>query len=136
MKRWFRRRERAPLPSPPKEEHRPQEAWEARLRQMERTVADLANRQPQIVIEHLVIQQPVLEKLEFRLDGLDIEHLSGSLNLGNNFGTNVAANADVRKSPAASQERKAPAADPADPPSPGQSGLRRTPTGFRFDNRR
>lgn len=46
-----------------------------------------ARQQPQIQIENVHIHQPVLEKLEFRLDALDIEQLSGSLNLGNNFGT-------------------------------------------------
>jgi len=49
-----------------------------------------ARQQPQIQIENVHIHQPVLEKLEFRLDALDIEQLSGSLNLGNNFGTKPA----------------------------------------------
>lgn len=41
---------------------------------------------PQISIQTVHIHQPVLKSLEFSLDALDIENLSGSLNLGNNFG--------------------------------------------------
>lgn len=41
---------------------------------------------PQISIQTVHIHQPVLKSLEFSLDELDIENLSGSLNLGNNFG--------------------------------------------------
>lgn len=65
---------------------------EARFRQVEESLGRSEARdrqqpqQPQIQIENVHIHQPVLEKLEFRLDALDIEQLSGSLNLGNNFG--------------------------------------------------
>lgn len=40
-------------------------------------------------IEKLEIQNPVMENLSFNLDNLDIEELSGALNLGNNFGVTV-----------------------------------------------
>ncbi|MCD5325723.1 MULTISPECIES: hypothetical protein [Pontibacillus] len=36
-------------------------------------------------IEHIDIHNPKLDDLSFRLDSLDIEELSGSLNMGNNF---------------------------------------------------
>lgn len=42
-----------------------------------------------IHIDMLHVHNPVLEKLEFRLDKLEIDELSGALNLGNNFGVRV-----------------------------------------------
>jgi hypothetical protein len=44
-----------------------------------------------IHIDHLSLYRPVLENLIFNLDKLDIKELSGSLNLGNNFGVKTAA---------------------------------------------
>ncbi|MBC8079956.1 MAG: hypothetical protein H7X86_06400 [Gorillibacterium sp.] len=46
-----------------------------------------ANAQYYITVEHMQVDRPVLEQLTFQLDSLDISELSGSLNLGNNFGT-------------------------------------------------
>lgn len=40
-------------------------------------------------IAQVDIHNPVLEELSFQLDQLDIEELSGALNLGNNFGVAV-----------------------------------------------
>jgi hypothetical protein len=60
-----------------------------RLRRLEESLNRLSGRPPQITIESLHVHQPVLEKLEFRLDALDIDNLSGSLNLGNNFGAKL-----------------------------------------------
>lgn len=37
-------------------------------------------------IEKIDIHDPKLEKLEFHLDAIDVEELSGALNIGNNFG--------------------------------------------------
>lgn len=59
---------------------------ERRLRKLEKELADLTAKHPKIHIDTLHIHQPVLENLTFRLDQLDIKELSGSLNLGNNFG--------------------------------------------------
>lgn len=42
-----------------------------------------------ITIEHVHLNHPVLENLTFQLDSLDIEEVSGALNLGNNFATRV-----------------------------------------------
>ncbi|MYL20216.1 hypothetical protein GLW04_09985 [Halobacillus litoralis] len=42
-----------------------------------------------IHIDHVTIKEPSLEQLTFQLDQLDIEELSGALNLGNNFGVHV-----------------------------------------------
>lgn len=66
-----------------------------KLREAERVRQDAQqDRQPEqvkpsyyITIEHLQMEQPILEQLAFRLDSLDIKELSGSLNLGNNFGS-------------------------------------------------
>jgi hypothetical protein len=60
---------------------------ERRLRKLEEDLANLTAKHPQIHIDTLHINQPVLENLTFRLDHLDIKELSGSLNLGNNFAT-------------------------------------------------
>lgn len=59
---------------------------ERRLRKLEEELANLTAKHPKIHIDTLHIHQPVLENLTFRLDQLDIKELSGSLNLGNNFG--------------------------------------------------
>lgn len=55
-------------------------------RQQERR-SDNTNTNYYITIEHLQMERPVLEQLAFQLDSLDIKELSGSLNLGNNFGS-------------------------------------------------
>jgi hypothetical protein len=57
------------------------------IKRMEEILERLASQAPQITIETIHIHEPVLEKMEYRLDHLDIDTLSGSLNLGNNFGT-------------------------------------------------
>jgi len=43
-----------------------------------------------ITVESLHVDQASLEKLVFQLDNLDIQELSGSLNLGNNFSESTA----------------------------------------------
>lgn len=63
------------------------EQLELRIRKLEEQLNRAAATVPEIRIETLHIHQPVLENLTFRLDQLDIHELSGSLNLGNNFGT-------------------------------------------------
>lgn len=47
------------------------------------------NFQYTVNIGHLHAHQPVLEQLTFRLDQLDVNTVSGALNLGNNFGVRV-----------------------------------------------
>lgn len=42
--------------------------------------------------DHVEVNHPKLDELTFRLDELDIEELSGALNLGNNFGVSVQPN--------------------------------------------
>lgn len=60
---------------------------ERRLKKLEEELSQLTSKHPQIHIDNVHIHQPVLDNLTFRLDALDIKELSGSLNLGNNFGT-------------------------------------------------
>jgi Asp-tRNA(Asn)/Glu-tRNA(Gln) amidotransferase C subunit len=69
------------------------------LKHIEQLIEQISAKSPQIIIENVHIHQPVLEKMEYRLDKLDIEQLSGSLNLGNNFGTKMNAGVDQKKSP-------------------------------------
>ncbi|WP_082232766.1 hypothetical protein [Halobacillus massiliensis] len=40
-------------------------------------------------IDHVDIHHPKLEELTFQLDQIDIEDLSGALNVGNNFGVTI-----------------------------------------------
>lgn len=49
-----------------------------------------------ISIEHVDIHQPILKELSFRLDALDIKELSGSLNIGNNFGSRVGSSKEKK----------------------------------------
>lgn len=44
---------------------------------------------PNIHIHTMHVHHATMDSLSFRLDALDIKELSGSLNLGNNFGTNM-----------------------------------------------
>lgn len=133
------------------------EQWNERYRRLEQALDRLQSQSPQVTIEHVHIHQPVLEKLEFRMDGLEIEQLSGSLNLGNNFGAKMdksdspkttaayrpaaskfsAAQSVGISQPPASAHTSAPASVPVPAPAavnlPGFEG---TPTGFRFTPRR
>ncbi len=68
-------------------------------------------------IDKVDIHQPTLDQLSFRLDQLDIEQLSGALNIGNNFGVNIG---DKKKSAAAKEERI----------RPGKSAVTQTGKGY------
>ncbi|MDN4526705.1 hypothetical protein [Fictibacillus fluitans] len=70
---------------------------EQKVQQLEELIKQSANQENHpssaihyhVHIEKLELQNPVLENLSFTLDNLDIEELSGALNLGNNFGVTV-----------------------------------------------
>ncbi|WP_123041068.1 hypothetical protein [Cohnella candidum] len=105
-----------------------------RFHRLEENLERLNGKFPQVTIENVHIHQPVLEKLEFRLDALDIEQLSGSLNLGNNFGARTAPERGSVKSTA---EKGKPGEAGGENVSPQEfPGLERTPSGFRLNNRR
>ncbi|UFJ41544.1 hypothetical protein LOK74_03145 [Brevibacillus humidisoli] len=61
-----------------------------RLHHMEQRLEELANQPLRhdhyVHIEQTTVHQPVLEQLTFRLDQLQVDELSGTLNIGNNFG--------------------------------------------------
>lgn len=57
------------------------------------------NERPGVTIEHMQIDQAYLDELVFRLDSLDIQELSGSLNLGNNFHPKVSHTSVKRPEP-------------------------------------
>lgn len=111
----------------------------ARFRHIEEALERLSTKSTQITIENVHIHQPVLEKLEYRLDALDIEHLSGSLNLGNNFGTPLGPDLPLAKT---QQQRSKKQASPStgetdsfseeQPSSAPGTGLQSTPTGYRI----
>lgn len=77
-------RSEAETPSPSSNTY---QQLERRLKKLEEELSHLTSKHPQIHIDNVHIHQPVLDNLTFRLDALDIKELSGSLNLGNNFGT-------------------------------------------------
>lgn len=109
---------------------------DARFARMEEALAQIKDKLPQVIIENVVIERPVLEKLEFRFDGLEIEHLSGSLNLGNNFGLKPNGPKDSG-SPAPPKPKPPTDAGPAkDETGASPTDLRRTPTGYRLKYRR
>jgi len=89
------------------------EAELRRIKQREAESGQLDRPKPTyyITIEHLQMERPVLEQLAFQLDSLDIKELSGSLNLGNNFGSPAAIKAAVRETDG--QPKKAAQREPA-----------------------
>ncbi|GMA64358.1 hypothetical protein NZD89_03230 [Alicyclobacillus fastidiosus] len=74
-------------------------AIQERLQHIELALQQMTNQgaKNSIHIDTLHVHDPVLEKLEFRLDQLDIDELSGALNLGNNFGVRVGRTLHLKK---------------------------------------
>lgn len=62
-----------------------------KLSKIEQTIQALSDKgmNNHVVIEDLTLENPVLEKLTFRLDKLQSKDLSGAMNLGNNFGVAI-----------------------------------------------
>ncbi|MDQ0417696.1 hypothetical protein J2Z48_001869 [Croceifilum oryzae] len=89
---WFRKRNNSPHTS---------QQLSAKLDHLESSVKELLNRSSEvhIHIHQLDIHQPVLEQLTFRLDQLDIDELSGSLNIGNNLGIQAPKKSVSKHSP-------------------------------------
>lgn len=76
---WFRRRS---------SQSQTTKNLSAKINRLESSIQQLSQKTSDvhIHIHQLDIHQPVLEQLTFRLDQLDIDELSGSLNIGNNLG--------------------------------------------------
>jgi hypothetical protein len=110
-----------------------------RFSRIEKSLDHLSTKTPNIIIENVHIHQPVLEKMEYRLDKLDIEQLSGSLNLGNNFGAKISSDQSIDKADK-TQKTDSTTRYPdvikanvaAQQPPKDVSGLQRTASGFRF----
>jgi hypothetical protein len=98
------------------------------FKQIEEKLELLASQQPQITIENIHIHQPVLEKVEYRLDKLDIDTLSGSLNLGNNFGTKLNPIRPHKKAPSL---KKQGSAEP-DSTKDNEADIQQTSFGYRL----
>lgn len=66
-----------------------QKEIQRKLENIEKALEQMRNGTTEyhIKVDHLHVDRPILENLIFRMDQLDIDELSGSLNLGNNFGT-------------------------------------------------
>ncbi|OAS17138.1 spore germination protein GerPC [Paenibacillus oryzisoli] len=113
---------------------------EQRLRKLEEQLADLSAKHPRIHIDNLHVHQPVLENLTFRLDQLDIKELSGSLNLGNNFGAkpngkvqDEAVDKALQRSQVTKESRQERSEGLSNSSSAHDGpGPERTPTGYRY----
>lgn len=122
---------------------------EKRLKKLEEELSNLTAKHPQIHIDTLHVHQPVLENLTFRLDHLDIKELSGSLNLGNNFGAKpnekkgpldeAFQRAQVSKEPPVASSRPTPTKPKVESPAQAESGndgaatsTERTSTGYKY----
>lgn len=93
----------------------------SRLESVEAELKRLTDSKPEVRIhvERLDVQRAALENLTFRLDKLEIDELSGALNLGNNFGAAVGqALADSGASAAQTKQR---------PPMPPETVSRSAP---------
>ncbi|WP_248924616.1 hypothetical protein [Paenibacillus hamazuiensis] len=99
-----------------------------RLHGLEKAVEKLSEKTGghSITIQNLHVHNPSLEQLMFRLDRLDIDELSGALNLGNNFGTRVGKKDSGTKS----EERPSAGKEPAVP-----NEIKKTPAGFKYEIR-
>ncbi len=53
-----------------------------------------APRHYHIHIHHMDVHQPKLDEVMFHLDNIDIDHLSGALNIGTNIGVSVGKKAE------------------------------------------
>ncbi|GIP38172.1 hypothetical protein J31TS4_14520 [Paenibacillus sp. J31TS4] len=114
-----------------------------RFGRMEKALEELKTNGTRVTIETVHIHQPQLEKLEYRLDRLDIQQLSGSLNMGNNFGAKFQpasspppfqrTRPDAAASSGDSRQTGGPRSDAPSPPSAdaAKPGLERTETGYR-----
>ena len=62
-----------------------------RIEKLEKLIEELSEKtfEYHINIEKLDIHNPKLDELTFQLDTIDVEELSGALNVGNNFGIQV-----------------------------------------------
>ncbi len=105
-----------------------------KLEQLEKAV-DRSNQRPaeyHVSIEHLHVDRPVLEQLLFRLDRLDVDEISGSLNLGNNFGTASNRQMDERSMEDGDQQEKPQQNEKKASKGKKEPGMDKTHSGFRF----
>ncbi|HEX7057928.1 MAG TPA: hypothetical protein VF260_12145 [Bacilli bacterium] len=108
MRKWFRTNKEVA------EQNRSFRDLTVKLELLERTLQSVQRpSEYHIHIESLTVDKPVLEQLVFRLDSLDIQEISGSLNLGNNFGTaNGLRLKEQKPKQVKPGEKKAPGAGP------------------------
>lgn len=61
------------------------------IKELKQTIQNLQGKHVEyhIHLDQVDIHDPTLEQLTFQLETLDIDELSGALNLGNNFGVQV-----------------------------------------------
>lgn len=145
MFKWFAQRGK-PEPDPRARADHELTRLEQQIERLEQTVQSLAKetRKQNIVVRQLNVHHPVVENVTFRLDALDIEELSGSLNLGNNFDVQFDPKSLFQGKGNDNRKRQQPSGDP-DPGSEkperpdcddgwtrGKDGIRRTSSGYSY----
>lgn len=124
-------RKRTGKPHPPEDLLARLEKMEAQLKEMPHAKTEYHIRIDQVHVHH-----PALDQLTFKLDSLDIDELSGSLNLGNNFGTGVPQPKKTdEKKPGEAKSMDRPQGTKtteANSPQSSGSGFQQTPRGFSF----
>ncbi len=96
---------------------------QAQLNRLETLLARtlVTDKDPSVIIQHVHIDHPKLDQLTFRLDDIEIDQLSGQLNIGTNSGIIPPAGASPNHKKTNTRIKK----------NPAESGLSPTPTGFR-----
>lgn len=101
---------------------------------IEQKITQLSDRgmDNHVVIEDLTLDHPVLEKLIFHLDKLQLKDLSGALNLGNNFGVTVSEKSLKGKKPKFEKLPSTRDQQASETRSAPSEGTNRTENGYRF----
>jgi hypothetical protein len=115
-------------------------ALQERLKKIEQTLDELSQKHSAytVNIDHLHAHNPVLEELTFQLERLDIDTVSGALNLGNNFGVRVIQDDEQTETSAKPEDKTRGGKDTPDESRPTEGAARysshmeTTANGFRF----
>lgn len=102
------------------------------IKQMEKQLEQLSEKglEHQITIETLNVKDPVLENLTFKFDKIELDEVSGALNMGNNFGITVKQHSNKKQGKKKQQSKKK--EDKNRENQPHESAFTKTENGFHF----
>lgn len=86
----------------------------------------VTEKEPPIVIQHMHVDHPKLDQLTFKLDQIDIDEVSGALNIGTNSGI------EISKPHAKSPSKSTPKSTKTPKKNPEKAEFSSTSSGFRF----